>query len=319
MRRETAKHIDDLAARWAARADRGVSAGERAELEAWLGADPRNLGAFARAQAVLAAADRSRALGSQFARQNSPVRWSRRGWLGAAAAMAAAAAAAGVIGIWQPQDAREVATAKGQIQIEPLPDGSRLTLDTQSRVRVAFDQHRRAVRLLAGTALFDVAKDKQRPFVVEAGDTRVTAVGTSFSVAIDAAGAVRVVVREGVVTVADRGRPAARVKANTEARSASLSNAAPPILTRSLAASEVARSLAWREGMLAFEDQPLSAAAEDFLRYSDVRISIPDPALARKRVAGWFSANDPRGFARAVAITMDARVEDVPGGVRIVR
>ena len=319
MRRETAKHIDDLAARWAARSDRGLDAQEQAELEAWLAIEPRHLGAFARAQAVLAACDRSRALGSRFVRQGASTWVSRRLWLGGAAAAAAAAAVVGVFGLWHPEKPVEVATAKGQIQIEPLPDGSRMTLDTQSRVEIAFDQSRRAIRLVAGTALFDVAKDKARPFVVQAGSTRVTAVGTSFSVAMTPAGKVRVVVREGIVAVAVAGQAAGQVRANTVAETAPAPDAPRPIVTRTLAAPEVARSLAWREGMVAFENQPLADAAETFQRYSDVRISIPDPTLADKRVAGWFSANDPRGFARAVAISFGARVEEVPGGVQIVR
>src|SRR3546814_15029131 len=94
------------------------------------------------------------------------------------------------------------ATATGEILRVPLRDGSAVTLNSNSEIDVDFDEGIRHVRLLRGEALFDVAKDSSRPFVVEADSTRVTAVGTSFTVHRVSGRDVRVLVREGVVELA---------------------------------------------------------------------------------------------------------------------
>jgi transmembrane sensor len=76
-----------------------------------------------------------------------------------------------------------------------------------------------------------------------------------------------------------------------------------------VAPDAVTRELAWREGQLAFQGESLKQAAEIFARYSDTRIQIRDPALAREPVTGLFAANDPVGFSRAIARVFDARLE----------
>jgi transmembrane sensor len=75
-----------------------------------------------------------------------------------------------------------------------------------------------------------------------------------------------------------------------------------------IAPEAVTRELAWREGKLAFEGETLKQAAETFARYSDTRIPIRDPDLAREPVTGLFAANDPVGFGRAIAHVFDARL-----------
>jgi transmembrane sensor len=76
-----------------------------------------------------------------------------------------------------------------------------------------------------------------------------------------------------------------------------------------VAPEAVTRELAWREGKLAFEGESLKQAADAFARYSDTRIQIQDPGLAREPVTGLFAANDPVGFSRAIARVFDAKLE----------
>jgi transmembrane sensor len=76
-----------------------------------------------------------------------------------------------------------------------------------------------------------------------------------------------------------------------------------------IAPEVVARELSWREGKLAFEGETLKQAANSFARYSDVRIEIRDPGLAREPVTGLFAASDPVGFSRAVARAFNAEFE----------
>lgn len=302
--RHTSAKIDAIAAGWVARCDRGaLSPAERAKLDAWLAADRRHLGAWARANAVFARFDRARALGPDFKPRHTrelgaPANRARRRflWLGGAAA----AGLAGFV-LW-PASGRRLATRLGEILRVPLEDGSAITLNSDSIVEVQFGKARRLVRLLQGEALFDVAKDAARPFVVDVAAASVVAVGTSFSVRRAGGAAIEVMVREGVVMFTPAGIAAhpLRLAADTLA----VADINQPVRTQVLQPVDVRRRLAWRDGMLSFDGDTLAEAAAQFARYSDVRIVIRDPAVAKRRVVGRYSATDPAGFARAVALGM---------------
>ncbi len=315
-RRETSSEIDDAAADWLARMDRApLSDVDRLLFQAWIDGDVRRRGAFARAKAVMAHADRARALrsGAVVLDQDMPVRapsTSRRDlfWGVAAAASVAGIAVLGGTALLQP---RRLSTAKGEVRRVPLPDGSSVTLNTASIIRVAYSDRARNIELVQGEALFDVAKDRTRPFVVRAGEMEVKAVGTSFTVHRQQDGAVRVLVREGVVEV--RHGPAAptvRVAANVMAvaPTPTAAQGAPVVKTVAVGPSDVARGIAWRDGLLSFDGDTLQNAALQFERYSDKRIVIDDPGLAHSTITGLFSANDPEGFAKAAAVSFGSRV-----------
>ena len=307
---------DAVAAGWVAREDRGpLDAGEREALAAWLRADARHFGAYARARAVFAQTRRvaSAAAAGPGAATGPAVAPNRRGGRARLAAAAAIAALAWLLHGHAPVGGLPAGiayrTGLGEVLRMPLADGSVVTLDSRSEVRVAYTAGRRDVRLLRGEALFDVAHDRARPFVVHSGDATVTAVGTSFAVAapVGEGGAVRVLVREGRVDVAPAGR-ASRV-ARLEANQAAAARADAAVRVERLAPESVRDRLAWREGMLAFQGDTLAEAADRFGRYSRVRIVIDDPGLARRRVAGLYSANDPAGFARSVALSLGVVAE----------
>jgi len=235
--------------------------------------------------------------------------------MGGGAIAACFAAGVGVDLAWQAR--HDVLTsAKGEVRRVPLADGSSVTLNTETVVRVRYTGAQRDVDLVSGEALFDVAKDRQRPFIVHVGDTRVRAVGTSFTVRRDETGEVKVVVREGVVEVVKRGqaaptRVAANVIALTRAEGEGASagaGAARAVKTLAVGPSEISRNLSWREGMLSFDGESLVAAAAEFERYSPSRIVIDDPGLGRETITGLFAASDPKGFARAVAISLNGKV-----------
>jgi transmembrane sensor len=321
--RETGEVIDAQAADWAARVDAGpLSAEEQSALDAWLEGDSRRLGAYARARAVFAHVQRARALGPDFdaaefvvpvsARPAAPSR--RQLWTGGAAA-AALAATAGAGLQWR---STHFHTRLGEVRLVPLPDGSSMTLNTASRATIAFSKSERRVRLVQGEAIFDVAKDAARPFLVDAADTQVRAVGTSFVVRRLADRPVQVVVCEGVVEV-KRGTtaftPPIRVAANTRAVAADHG-----VFTAStVSATEIRRELVWREGFLAFEDEPLQQAITEFARYSDTPIVVDDPAVAEETVTGLFRANNPAGFAKAVAEALDLKADVTDRQVRLYR
>lgn len=322
---ETALQIDAAAADWAVRADRGLSADEAQALDAWLAADPRRVGAYGRMRAVSLHTERARALGSGY----DPARFSvaveqpaasRRRLFFVGGGLAAAVLATMAVGLGERLWSGRYITRRGEIKVVPLDDGSSIALNTDTQLRVSYTAARREVRLTGGEAQFDVAKDPSRPFVVIAGMTQVRAVGTSFMVRRLADGSVQVLVGEGVVEVrrkVDSAEPRpVRVAANARLTVMPSSGAVAQV---AVAPAEITRELAWRKGLIALEDTPLGRAAEEFARYSDTRIVIDDPDVARLEISGLYQARDPVGFARAAATALDLQTEVGRGVVTIRR
>jgi len=330
MVRQTSRDIDVEAAEWAARADRGpLPPDAQHALDEWLAGDIRRVGAYAKARGIALHSERARALGPRFdpdafaaasepgpRMSDSPARrrWLLNGVMGLAASLAAVAV---VFFLWSgPGDHYE--TRRGEIRVVPLADGSVVTLNTDSRIAVDYASDRRSIRLQRGEALFDVAKDRARPFVVDAGGTRVRAVGTSFTVSRLPDAPIQVLVREGIVEVSARGE-ARPVRMQANMRAAVASRSAAPVITQPVVPDEIGRELAWREGRLVFQGETLQQAADRFARYSDIRIVIADPAVAAEPITGLYQANDPVGFSRAVASSLGLRAEIATGEVRLRR
>ncbi len=200
-------------------------------------------------------------------------------------------------------DAAVYRTTLGERATIALPDGSSAVLDTNSVLEVAYSAAERRVDLVRGQALFEVAKHKPAPFLVVAGNRRITAVGTKFNVRVDGAGPnarASVTLIEGVVRVATLGeadlwRPARTV---TLAAGQLLDASAAPT---SLAAADIDRVVSWRNGVLSFEDRPLSQAVAEMNRYTNCPITIADPRLTGLRVSGVFKTGDPEHFAETMA------------------
>jgi transmembrane sensor len=190
-------------------------------------------------------------------------------------------------------------------------------INTATTARVKFSDAERHVELVSGEALFDVARDVARPFVVEAGRSRVRALQTSFSVRKLSDADVQVSVRQGMVQIM---RPAsaglALLAANTRTV---VSDGGSDVKTSQIAPNELTRELAWRQGMLSFEDEPLREAAAEFARYSDTAIRFDDSAIGDETITGLYAANDPQGFARSAALSLGLRSAEQPGSVTLSR
>jgi len=89
-----------------------------------------------------------------------------------------------------------------------------------------------------------------------------------------------------------------------------------PIVTVAMPEEKLARDLAWQRGDIALDNQTLADAADEFARYSEVRI-IVDPGVSNKTVTGLFASNDPVGFARATASVLKLQMEVKGSEVRI--
>jgi len=198
-------------------------------------------------------------------------------------------------------------TDVGEQRILRLADGSTVTLNALSEIRVRWSKRERAIDLLAGQALFRVAKDKSRPFIVASGDTFIRAVGTQFDVSRKPFGTVVTVV-EGRVAILSRQPPArAEPETVTAPRSIELGAGEQVVKLASAPApsrpheTDVASATAWTKQLLIFESTPLPEVAQEFNRFNTQQLVVEGAALTSFRVSGTFPALDPASLPRLLS------------------
>lgn len=309
---------EDTAVRWAILLDAGpLDTNEQMNMESWLAEDHRRAGALLRAQAALVYLDRARALADPadpYVEEAAPAqpRLKRRHFL--AASLLVAPIAAGLAVFLMPAN-EAFSTTVGEVRRLPLADGSIATVNTASRITVSLEPARRHIVVEDGEAWFEVAHDEKRPFIVDAGDVRVEAIGTAFSVRRHDDG-VDVLVTKGVVETWRVGRESERTRVAGGQRSF-----VPVSMSKIVAVEaddEIERALAWRSGELALNGEPLSYAVAELNRYNRHQLVVEDPVLSRTPIVGYFRTDNPEGFARSIAALIDARVEQTPNQTRLV-
>lgn len=209
------------------------------------------------------------------------------------------------------------ATAIGQRRDVLLRDGSSVTLNTGSLIEVRFSADRRDVRLLQGQAMFNVAKDVERPFVVSARNQQVTAIGTAFDVQIRQDGRVQVLLVEGHVRV----DPVKRRGLSRIIPALSRTDLQPgqQLLTEGIeavrvSAADVERGTAWNRGVLIFRNDMLGDAIKEVNRYSQLQLVVDDPDVAALKVSGIFPTADQEDFVAALSTLYPLRAEREQGG-----
>jgi transmembrane sensor len=284
------------AAAWVARLHGASQSQElQAGLRRWLAADPVNARAFELATeawdiggSVFAAASPRRV-------DRFDARPRRRFvWSGVAAAAAMVMLIAGVFAyLWSPA----VTTSVGEQRLLTLEDGSRILLNTSTRLRVDESVTERRVRLDSGEALFDVARNPERPFIVTAGDRQVVALGTSFVVRRQEQ-QVTVTLIEGKVAVT----PAVETAGPREktvlmpGQRLRVAKAETPRLDQ----PPIEAVTAWRRGEVILDKTRLGDAVAEMNRYSAIELVIDDERVAGIPISGIFRAGDSASFARAV-------------------
>lgn len=230
-----------------------------------------------------------------------PRRWVQRNWAVVAACLLVLAVGTGFWLLRPGERGEQYTTQLGGVESVPLRDGSAVTLNTASRIRVELKSGERHIELQQGEAFFSVARDPKRPFVVAVGDRRVVAVGTQFAVRREA-GEIRVVVAEGTVTLEGDGQ--VRLRAGAVARTRG-----PDVLVRNEPLDNVQALLGWREGFLIFRDTTLGEAIAEFNRYNSRHIEIGDPTVADIRVSGAFRPTHYEAFVRLLHEGYSIRAE----------
>ena len=301
------------AADWLARMGGGPDAGNHAAFKRWYEADRRHADAYDRLAAIWSAAGRLGASPTGGEEAAAPARRpARRAAFALAACLVAGIGLVLVLlgtGRWFSEDGRagplSYASAVGEIRQVALPDGSRLVLDSASRVEAEFSDAARLLTLREGRARFIVAHEA-RPFIVRAASNEVVATGTVFDVSL-IENRLAVVMLEGSVEVRRQdGRSMRRLQAGDR-------------LVIGENAPERGRAsrgeIRWPSRMLEFDDRPLREAAALVNRYSHTQLRLGSDRIGELRVSGAYRAGDVAGFARSLAAAFGLRLETRPNGV----
>jgi len=240
----------------------------------------------------------------------------RQGFLYSATALAALVLMA-VLGVFFYVQQMGVATGIGEQRLLVLEDGTRVYLNTDTRVVVDYDRQRRLVYLKRGEALFEVAKRGPKwPFMVRANDQTITALGTSFLVRQETR-QLAVTLLEGSITVAntetahasavkdgEAGGEAVRPVVMTAGERLTSESKGIPVIDH----PPVEQLTAWRSGRVNLDKVTLAAAATEMNRYSQSRLVVQSPRAAAIEITGIFRAGDTLNFANAVASTYGLQV-----------
>lgn len=327
--------IEDAASDWLARRDCGFDAAEAARFHQWVTADARHAAAVAELEAAWAAINQPRMAGRgptvlktiEALEARSVRQRQRRHTAMVGTALAAAAAIAFVF--FTPHASPDFRLGKSRartVMLRPdrqlLPDGSAVELNAGAEIAVDFSPGRRSVRLVRGEALFFVAKDPARPFVVNAGGVDVRAVGTAFTVRYDSS-KVNVLVTEGHVAV-ERASDGRSLLDESEPERAPASSALaaptlnaghrlivpaahapePAVPAAAVSTSEIAAALAWRQRRVEFTSTPLTEAVSLFNRGPGTKLLLVDETTADLRISGVFWTDDADGFARLLEASL---------------
>jgi transmembrane sensor len=204
------------------------------------------------------------------------------------------------------------ATGVGEQRLVVLNDGSRVRLNTNSRMIVRYGPDERRVVLARGEAFFEAAHDASRPFVVEADGTRVRAIGTKFDVRRDGE-VVKVTLLEGRVRVAQADHPATATLAPNQQLTVTETGITAP------KATDAGEAASWTSGRLTFHAMALEDAIAEVNRYAARKIELAGPAtLARQPITGVFDTGDTASFVSAITLEFNLQAAaDANGAIRL--
>lgn len=318
------RHLERACLAWQARSPAHRLAFERCT-DLWM--DVAGVDRAAVARAAASAPEQGPPLGEHAGRAGQGTVWLLRPRT-LASALTATVALVAVLVLQPWRDIDTYGTTLGEQRLVVLGDGTRMSLNTATQVKVELGPTQRRVSVEGGEAFFEVAKDASRPFVVQAAGTEVRATGTAFVVRLlpAAAGAVealdvtlvegQVVVREAAPRMTATAPPVVmaagerlRLSGSQTEQGRAASNAAPAQPQRDR--PRLDQVLAWKRGEAVFDNTSLPEALAEMNRYSTMPI-VADPSLAALRISGLYRTGDNAGFARAVAALHGLTVREQP-------
>lgn len=213
-------------------------------------------------------------------------------------------------------------TRIGERRAVTLEDGSTVEMNVRTRIKVHFTDTLRTVDLVEGQALFRVAKETNRPFVVNTGNTRVRAVGTEFDVYRKSIGTVVTVV-EGRVAVSTPPGSSYPVTPPVSALAPVLIGAGEQVTvtarkTGAPQRADASQVTAWTEGKLKFDSTPLSEVVQEFNRYNTRPLAVDDTQLLALHISGTFATSDSAQIVSFLAQRFELTVHETPEAIHLV-
>jgi transmembrane sensor len=324
----TKAQIQEQASLWISRMDRGLSQQEKQELIAWINQNGKHHEALLSLASLWDDLSVLNELSGIFPLEKSHKKQSMMPSLAMAASMLLVVVTssslllgfnpASIIPQETLYSVKYYQTKIGEQAIFPMSDGTSVQLNTNSQIEVAYTANHRKLTLLKGEARFDVAKDKERPFTVVSGTQSFTALGTIFNVQKNNEQNMELVVTEGKVLISSSSELIKDVADNfkqlttqplissivASGQKAIIENSnAMPIQEISL--DQVQRDLAWQQGMLIFNGEPLAIALKEVSRYTNTHFEISDDRIANLKVAGYFKAGDIDGLLQSLNVNFN--------------
>lgn len=297
------------AADWLARLDRpDVGEADWIAFDAWLEAAPEHKLAYDEVLALWSDVEAAApSLDQALTPPRAPAsrRWVLAGGLAAAGLVAA-------ITPWSDFTAPTVTyqTARGERQSVTLSDGTRIDLNAGSRLTVRLTGRERRVAIDGGQAIFDVAKDPRRPFLIEAGDRTVRVVGTQFDVRYRD-GRQSVTVARGVVEVRPTAGAGKAYRLTVGQRLDHMAGAPDAEVT----AGSPQAVFAWRSGKLVYRDEPLANVVADLNQYADRPIRLADARTGRLPFSGVLVTADGADMVQTLTLVAPVTSTTTPEGL----
>lgn len=315
----------ECASQWIVKLDRGLSPDEKIALPEWMHADPQNLASLMQMTKLWDKMEAMSRLSDLFAKPAAhSEKQNKRRWQ-AYPAIAASFVLASIICLWAaisvdlnfgnaPGD-NSYQTAIGEQSNVILSDGTQLTLNTNTSVKVSYTDQRRLIHLSHGEIHVSVAKDPRRPLSVIAANKIVQAIGTEFNIEITDQQKIELVVTEGKVKVGvqqtapkdERNSTSPMVIADAKTVSAGeeiMLGTRNEQITQ-VSPDDIAVRLSWRSGNLIFRGESLEEAVKEVGRYTSVEFVFMSEDLKKMRVAGLFKAGDVEGLLATLRENFD--------------
>lgn len=331
------------ASSWMARLDRGLSLAEQQELKSWLFEAKANLEVF---MAMAHAWDRMNYLSllSEWRREQQQ-RVVQRSLSGLAVAASVVVACALLFWVVMPSGlpeadtpsdyyAESLETSKGQRLDKTLPDGSSISLNTNTRLTIHYSAGARNLYLERGEVNISVESDPGRPLSLYVGQRVFRAVGTEFNVEISDDDQIELLVTEGIVMVGVLP-PDAQVNADespvllgdtsslvSAGRSVTLSSSVQldePSQPQKIDSEDIAVKLSWRDGNLIFRGEALEDAIAEVGRYTEIEFVFLDESAKRQKVSGLFRAGDVSGLLMTLRNNFNITHEQVSSEVVVLK
>lgn len=338
--------LQEQASLWVSRMDRGLTTEEQQQLIAWINQDIAHQEMLFEMASLWDDLSVLNELSGLFPIERKPVAQTKRFLK---IAMAASIALVSIFGgglffsfdpflLLNPtsslSNTNTFETKIGEQSSYTLPDGTKIQLNTNSLVQIAYTPDRRNLTLFRGEALFDVVKDTTRPFTVISGAQSFTALGTTFNIQKNNENDMELVVTQGRVLITKTSKITDKTSTEITTTATEITTTATeittmatekplgiivtsgekaiieksiqtPIQTVSVSQDQVQRDLAWQHGVLIFDGEFLADALNEVSRYTNTRFEIIDPLLTNIKIAGYFKAGDIDGLLQSLNSNFD--------------